>query len=96
MNFRFINNDNLEIHGECEQDLNISVDFDRPLTTIIDQSISIEAVAGEMSFYKKIASDLFISVLIFAVDNEGNVFDADHFPDLSILGTQWSIIDKVI
>lgn len=92
MKFEYIDTNGIIISGECQslQDTSKILSHLEKLRTI---GTSIEAVIGEMEFYEKTFSKSLISVKKITVDNEGNVFDGDQFPDLTRLGNNWKIIE---
>lgn len=93
MKFSYINKDGECVTGECEIFHKLNLGYGNSLKAANNETDAIVAILDEMNFYQKTKSIDFIPALRFAVDNEGNVFDADDIPNLTSLGTKWKIID---
>ncbi|SPL70363.1 hypothetical protein [Acinetobacter stercoris] len=89
MKFSFIDLSGNTISGECEEIINSPLASDSSLRAAIENSIALEGVLGEFSFYQKTSSDQPLSVSRFAVDNENNVFHSNQLPDFVQIGTKW-------
>lgn len=93
MHFSFYDLNGHKVTGQCKEFLYSVANTDSSIKKEIQNSTVLEAIIGEMEFYEKLDQSQAIPAHRFAVDNEGNVFDSDHLPDLTALGSQWKTED---
>ena len=89
MKFLFVDLNGQTVTGDCELINNPAQYISKILEANIQNSVALEGVLGEFSFYQKFNAENESSISRFAVDNENNVFHSDKLPDFVQIGRHW-------